>query len=132
MRAFAKSAMRIYSNTFLAWPQVIHLSHQARLYPGRWQNYYMYRVRQCDPLMLKTYSPVELLQENRYYYCFNHFHRYTRLERAGNKCENSIVNNNLETWIYIPKYAEPDDIIVVKSDIIPTGAISFFFNPTLA
>ncbi len=125
--------MRIYSNTFLAWPHVLHLSQQAYLYPGRWQNYYMYRVRQYNPLMIKTYSPIELLQENRHYYCFNHFHRYTRLERAGNKCENSIINNNLETWVYIPKYAEKGDIIVIKTDNTPIGALSYSFKvPTLA
>ncbi len=93
----------------------------------------MYRVRQYNPLMIKTYSPIELLQENRHYYCFNHFHRYTRLERAGNKCENSIINNNLETWVYIPKYAEKGDIIVIKTDNTPIGALSYSFKvPTLA
>ena len=120
--------MRIYSNTFLAWPQILHLSQLARLYPGRWQNYYMYRIIHNDQLMLKTYSPVELLQENRHYYCYNNcynnYYRYTRLETTGNKYQNSIINNNLETWVYIPKFAEDNDIIVIKSDITPTGAIS--------
>jgi hypothetical protein len=129
--------MKIYSNTFLDWSQILYLSQRARLYPGRWQNYYLYRIRQCNPLILKTYSPVELLQENRYYYCFNHFHRYTRLERAGNKCINSIINNSLETWTYIPTCAKDNDIIVVKSNITPTGALtgpfsSFFKDPVLA
>jgi hypothetical protein len=117
----------------MAWPQVLHLSQVARLYPGHWQNYYMYCVKHCDPLMLKTYSPIELLQVNRHYYCYNYFYKYTHLERSGNKYQNSIINNNLETWVYIPKCAEDNDIIVIKSDITPTGAISSFFEvPTIA
>lgn len=120
--------MRIYSNTFLAWSQVLHLSQQARIYTGRWQNYYMYRVTHNDPLMLKTYSPVELLQENRHYYCYSYFYRYIHLETAGNKYQNSIINNYLETSVYIPKCTEDNDIIVVKSDIAPTGALSSFFK----
>ena len=125
----------IYSNTYMTWPQVLHLSQQARLYSGRWQNYYMYCINNFNPLMLKTYSPIELLQENRHYYCYNHFYRYTHLESIGNKYQNLIINN-LETWVYIPKQAESNDIIVVKSDITPTGALtgplSFFFKPDLA
>ena len=113
--------MRIYSNSLLSWPQTLHIFQAARLYPGRWMNYYFYKVKTRKPLILTTYSPIDFLQENNQYYCYDKYYRDTRLENCENLFEPvSIPNNELnlgeETWCYVPKFAESTDIIVVRND----------------
>jgi hypothetical protein len=113
--------MRIYSNTVLSWPQVIHVFQIARLYPGRWQNYYFYKINRVQPYILNTNSPLELLQENCKYYCYEKYTRDKHLEEFGNRFEIlSVPNKGSEvgskTWGYIPKVACANDIIVVQND----------------
>ncbi len=133
--------MRIYSNTLLSWPQVLYAFQAACLYPGRWMNYYYYRINDIAPLSLTTYSPIELLQENCQYYCYYNYHRDKQAEAFDNSFKMiSILNNKPQfgrkSWAYIPKVAEPNDIIVIRDDItfdIPSGRISSLFTkPTLA
>lgn len=114
--------MRIYSKTLLSWPTSIHVAQAARLYPGRWQNYYFYRVTLRDPnLVLHTYSPLELLQENSPFYCYDRYNRDTQLEKPDNELIlttlQSIAPTFTKKYIYIPKLLEKNDIIVVRSDI---------------
>ena len=123
--------MRIYSNTHLSWPQVIHVFQIARLYPGRWQNYYFYKINHVQPYILTTNSPLELLQENCKYYCYDRYLRDKRLEEYGNRFEMlSIANKEpefgVETWGYLPKVSCANDIIVVRNDSV-TGLPSIYW-----
>jgi hypothetical protein len=126
--------MRIYSNTLLSWPQIIHVFQAARLHPGKWLNYHFYKIKTRKPLILTTYSPIELLQENNQYYCYDRYYRDTLLENCKNCFEPvSIPNNDFnlgeETWCYIPKFAESTDIIVVRNDI--TNGFPSIHSPSL-
>jgi hypothetical protein len=107
--------MRIFSNILLSWPQVLHVSNAARLYPGRWQNYYIYRIMQRDPAEIISYSPIRLLQENREFYCYDRLHRDTQSEALGTESEMVTVNNTppTELWITIPKAAKKNDVIAI-------------------
>jgi hypothetical protein len=113
--------MRLYSNTLLYLPQVVYAFRFGPLYPGRWNNYYFYYIKNRTPLVLHTYSPLELLQENNHYYCYDNFHRDTRLERSDNAFEIVTVHNQpdnfgKETYVSIPKNSMSDDILLVKID----------------
>jgi hypothetical protein len=113
--------MRIYSNTLLSWPQTIHVFQAARLHPGRWLNYYFYRIERVQPLVLTTHSPIEFLQENCQYYCYDRYYRDKRLETYGNTFVSANIHHKQlglgeETWVHIPKVAGATDIIVVRND----------------
>ncbi len=121
--------MRIYSNTLLSWPQVIHVFQGARLYPGRWLNYYFYKIEHVQPLVLTSYSPIEFLQENCQYYCYDKYYRDKRLEKYGNTRE-LVSDANQQIWVHIPKVAGATDIIVVRNDSANGFSIpSLFKNP---
>ena len=127
--------MRIFSNTLLSWPYPLHIFQASRLYPGRWHNYYFYKINIRKPLILNTYSPLELLQENNAYYCYDNFNRNKHLETYGNTLE--IVNNlnqksefRKQIWVHIPKIAEVNDIIVIhntKSVVFPSANFKPYF-----
>lgn len=114
----SSNKMRIYSNTILSWPQVIHTFQASRLYPGRWMNYYFYKIERVQPLVLTTNSPIEFLQESCQYYCYDKYYRDKRLEQYGNTFELVSISNqeSVKTYVYIPKVAEATDIIVVQND----------------
>lgn len=132
--------MRIYSSTYLTWPGILHLTQAARLYPGRWHNYYLYRIKSHEPIKIITYSPVSLLQQNRYYYCYDRFARDTHSEKVGNSWEMASINEHHipspeEVWIHIPKCAEPNDIIAIHTEQISghpnISYTTLFVNPAL-
>ena len=128
--------MRIFSNIPLSWPQVLHVSQAARLSPGRWHNYYLYKLTHIRPHILTTNSPLELLQENCLYYCYDKYHRDQRLEQFGNEFTMISINGKepelgIETWGYIPKTAEPNDIISIRS-FNHTGYPSFNYSPAVS
>jgi hypothetical protein len=126
--------MRIYSNTLLSWPQVIHVFQGARLYPGRWLNYYFYKIEHVQPLVLTSYSPMEFLQENCQYYCYDKYYRDKRLEKYGNTRE-LVSDANQQIWVHIPKVAGATDIIVVRNDSANGFSIPSLFKtpvPVLA
>lgn len=124
--------MRIYSNILLSWPQTIHVFQAARLYPGQWRNYNIYKINCVQPLVLTSYSPMELLQENCQYYCYNKYYRNKRLEKYGNTCE-LVSDANQQIWVHIPKVVEANDIIVMRNDTANGFHISSLFkNPGLA
>jgi hypothetical protein len=110
--------MRVYSNTLLGWPQSLHIVQIARLYLGPWQHYHYYRINSTSPLILTTNSPIEPLQENCHYYCYNSY-----LSMNPELINNSfkriwMINNKThiksQPWVYIPKDIEPNDIIVIQ------------------
>jgi hypothetical protein len=126
--------MRLYSNTLLSWPQVIHVFQGARLYPGRWLNYYFYKIEHVQPLILTSYSPIEFLQENCQYYCYDKYYRDKRLENYGNTRE-LVSDANQQIWVHIPKVAGATDIIVVRNDSANRFSIPSLFKtpgPVLA
>lgn len=128
--------MRLYSNTILSWPSALHAFQAARLYPGRWHHYYLYKIQHINPLVLTTYSPIELLQENCQYYCYDKYYRDKRLEQYGNTFEMvSIANQEpdfgKETWVHIPKVAGATDVIVIRNDTavgFPSATFNDFFK----
>lgn len=117
--------MRIYSNTLLSWPQVLHVSQATRLYTGKWLNYNFYKIHNTRPLIITTNSPIEHLEENWKYYCYNRYYRDEEFEHYGNTLEPcTIINKNktndkfcTEIPIYIPKLAGYNDIIVFYNDL---------------
>jgi hypothetical protein len=123
--------MRLYSNTLLYLPQIVYYFRWAARHPGQLNNYHFYCIKNRSPLVLHTYSPLEFLQENNHYYCYDSFYRDTRLERSGNVFEVVTVHNQptdfgKETYVYIPKNAKNDDFILVKNDR-PVGRPSIYF-----
>lgn len=126
----------MFSNTLLTWPQSLHAFQAARLYPGRWHHYYFYKVYNTQPLVLTTNSPLEFLQENCQYYCYDKYYRDTRLEQYGNQFELVSMTNKesefaQENWVYIPKAIEINDIIVIRNPTAngtPSVKSNYSFN----
>lgn len=113
--------MRVYSNTHLIWPQLIHITQAARLYPGQWFNYHFFKVNDINPLKLISYSPISLLQENRQYYCYDKFYN-KYLHKIQNSYDMATVINQKPadnvTSIYFPNCVSPCDIIVIYDNNI--------------
>lgn len=104
--------MRIYSNKLLSLPHIIHTLHNAKPpTTGRWGNLYFFHIQNVNPLILTAYSSVNLLQENRKYYCYDNFYRNKQVERLGNISE--IIS---ETPVYIPKASMTNDVIIVTDN----------------
>jgi hypothetical protein len=122
--------MRIYSNTLLSWPQALHVFQAARIHPGRWLNYYFYKIERVQPLVLTTHSPIEFLQENCQYYCYDKYYRDKRLEKYGNTCE-LVSDTNQQIWVHIPKVAGANDIIVVRNDSAKGFSVPSLFKTPL-
>ena len=111
--------MRLYSNTLLFWPQVLHAFQAARQYPGQWHNLYFYKFQTVKPYILTSYSPIAFLQENRKYYCYDKYYRDKRLDKYGNTHVPVTIHNKQlrlgqEIWVHIPKMVEVDDVIVIR------------------
>jgi hypothetical protein len=122
--------MRIFSNIPLSWPQILHVSQAARLSPGHWHNYYLYKLTHVRPHIITTNSPLEFLLENCQYYCYHKYYRDQSLEVYGNEFT-MISINDIKTWGYIPKTAEPNDIISISS-FNHTGHPSFNYSPVVS
>ena len=87
--------MRIYTNTRLYFPDIIHTLHASIKTPiGRWDNLYFFHIQRIHPLILKTSSPIELLQKNRKYYCYDKIYRNKTIENLGNISEKKTFINN--------------------------------------
>jgi len=104
--------MRIYSNKLLSLPHIIHTLHNAKPpTAGRWGNLYFFHIQHIQPLVLTAYSSVNLLQENRKYYCYDNFYRNKPIEKLGNTFEMIY-----EIPVYIPKASMSNDVIIVSND----------------
>jgi len=102
--------MRIYSNILLSLPHIVHVLHTP--YTGRCGNLYTFNVRSGHTSI--TVRPfIELLQENRKYYCYDTFYRNKYIEKFGN-ISRTISEKNM--CIYIPHFSMADDIFVIKDD----------------
>ncbi len=109
--------MRIYSNKLLSWPQIIHVSQAARLHSGKWLKYYFYNIQSVKPLEIHTHSPLQLLAENRYYYCYDNNVRSIEKELSGNYI--IFLDTELRT-IYYPVALKSGDFMVIQDDSHPT------------
>jgi hypothetical protein len=123
--------MRLYSDTPLKFLQVPLINQVARVYPGRWNNYFLYNIKHIHPLQFQTYSPIDLLCMNRKYYCYDLFGRDKRIEIHGNRQESVAIDTYAlldgETPIYVPRYASPEDIIVIRENESETHSdLSFY------
>lgn len=89
--------MRLFSNTLLAWPEVLHVFQAARLSTGKWQNYSFSRVLSGESLP-NVASGKQL-------YCYEHFYRKPELDIVINSWNSS-------------KHAvsKPHDVIVIRHD----------------
>ena len=130
--------MRLYSNKLLSWPQIIHAFQAGRLYSGRWQNYYFYRVSRIQPIVITTHSPLEFLQENNQYYCYDKYIRNKNLEEFENIRESVTLHNQEmdynENWIYVPKFVAAEDIIVIHNDLArgyPSVTSKYYYQSPL-
>ncbi len=118
--------MRIHSNIILPWPQVLHAFNSSRIYNGQWGNFNFFKVVSNKPFDINSYSPITLLETNRYYYLYNNYFRDVTQEKYGNVIEKITIYNpstkNVETsYIWIPKIVETGDVILVHTDnITPT------------
>ena len=108
--------MRIHSNTLLSLPHIIHAFRAAYKNPGRWGNLYVFHIEHTKPLVLTTYSPIKLLQENIKYYCYDDFYRNKHLEKIGNIYEPVYTDGGKKTYINIPKCSAVNDIIIIRND----------------
>lgn len=106
--------MRIYSNIQLSWPQLLQVYTLSRIYPGQWYHYNFYKVLNTKPIQLLTYSPINLLQENRQYYCYDKLIANKKLEHSGNTSELIKFKNSVDIkQIYYPTTILPNDIMVI-------------------
>ncbi len=104
--------MRIYSNKLLSLPHIIHALYNTKPpTAGRYGNLYFFHIQHVQPLMITAYSSVNLLQENRKYYCYDNYYRNKQVEKLGNTSE--IIS---EIPVYIPKASMTNDVIIVSDD----------------
>jgi len=108
--------MPIYTDLMLSWPQCLQVFQQARLYPGRWFNYNIYRISRVNPLQIHSYSPINLLEENRGYHYYKIFEGCSPVH-CDNVTWKYIVNKEgMPLQLYLPEHMLPGDIIVVSAD----------------
>ena len=93
--------MRIYSNTRLSLPHIIHVLHKPFINPIRCDNLYIFHIDEVSQPF------IHLLQENRKYYCYDNYYRNKYIEKFGNDYKNSI---------YTPRYIMTGNTIIIKDD----------------
>jgi hypothetical protein len=99
----------------LSWPQIIHVSHAARITSGRWLQYNFYNVIHHKPLELHTRCPIENLNENWYYYCYDNYNNRPKLESRINSY--TVYYQNKEPYmIYYPSNIKSGDCIVIRDE----------------
>lgn len=64
--------MRLFTNTLLAWPEVLHVFQAARLSTARWQTYSFSRVQQGEP--------IPNMPSGQQLYCYEHYYRKPELD----------------------------------------------------
>jgi hypothetical protein len=102
--------MRIYSNTLLSLPHIVHVLNKP--YTGQWGNLYTFNVKAGNTFI--TLRPfIHLLEKDRKYYCYDTFYRNKHIEKFGNI---SRIITEKNTCIYIPQFSMVDDIFIIKDD----------------
>jgi hypothetical protein len=110
--------MRIFSNIVLNWPQLLHVNQVSRLYSGKLGDYQIFRVSMIEPLKINSYSPLNLLEENRPYFCY---HNFLRDRTTNNQNKHVLINDSHRTYfIYVPETVGFNDIIIIHSDFVFT------------
>ena len=101
--------MRLYSNKLLTWPNIFHATQCAKAYTGQWATMNFYTIQKLEPLTIKSYSPLYLLEENNKYYCYYYYNRDYSHEILGNSPW--IYKNKA---IYLPTLIQNGDIVVIN------------------
>ncbi len=112
--------MRIFSNTHLHWSDIQLLKCVARRYPGYALGMYLYRIQDLQhtsprPVaQLETYAPLEVLEQNRPYYCY-HSLGFRRGKQFTSTSRYWVtLPGNKESEIYLPSSVTHHDILAVQ------------------
>jgi hypothetical protein len=110
--------MRIFSNIVLSRPHLLHINQVARFHPGKWNNYHIFRISMVEPLKIITYSPLNLLEDNRQYFCY---HNFLRDRTTNNQNKHVLMNESSNKYfIYVPETVGFNDVIIIHSDFVFT------------
>lgn len=108
--------MRIFSNTHLHWGEVQLLKCVARRYPGYAMGMYLYRIQDLRrgiphfSASVDTHAPLDVLQENRPYYCYHMGKHFTTNARYWVSLRQEECNYE----IYLPSSVTCKDVIAVQ------------------
>jgi phosphatidate phosphatase APP1 len=105
---------RIYSNVILNWPRRIHLFQAARLCAGDWNEYHLYRITNAEPFRYISKSPLQILETNRQYYCYDLMGYNKNMTRFGNKYSYIIEPDVGKRRIFYPSTITAGDFIAVQ------------------
>lgn len=114
--------MRIYSDKILTWIEILHASYSARIYSGKLNNKYTYKIQCIRPTMLHTFSPIEFLEQNRKYYLYEYLIHNKLCDNLPNFIDIvESVNNkpllfNNDYKIYLPLTVAVGDTILIHED----------------
>lgn len=110
--------MRIYSDKLLAWHEVLHTAYAARINPGKWQNMHIYKIQRTQPAIIRSSSPIELLQKSRKYYLYDNLIYNNTCGHIGNYMDVVRSKSGIsDTYIHLPFTVAPQDVIVIHENI---------------
>lgn len=139
--------MKIFSNTPLSWPSLLHVYTVHRISLKPWNNYHFYKIITSDPIKIKHESCINNLKINYDYCCYWDLYEYKNTMKTSSNWEfkihiNSLTNNYNKTYsnkvinyhndmerytrhynnyIYVPDTIEEGDLIVInKPDNYPS------------
>ncbi len=135
--------MRIYSNTPLSWPSLVHIYSVNRLSFKSWNNYHFYKIMSSDPVRIKHESPINYLKNNYNYSCYWNLVEYKNQKKSSNweinieinamsndyhkyytnKLINYDINSGVQrytryysnNYIYVPTAIKKGDLIVINN-----------------
>lgn len=114
------TAMRIFSNIHLHWTKVQVITCVARRYPGYVMGIYLYRIKDTIPTTrLETHAPLDLLRENRLYYCYHRIGFRQGTQFPTNSMYKVFLPNEGCAEIYLPYSISSEDVIAVQDHIHP-------------
>lgn len=127
--------MRIYSNKLLSLPHILHTLHINHKVSKRLDNLHIFHVKHVQPIMVINGSPLDLLCENRKYYCYDNFYRNKYIEKLGNSFE--IISKDIDNIpIYIPSSINLNDVILIHNNELYDSSLNVpswlkFYSPAL-
>ncbi len=131
--------MKIFSNTPLSWPSLLHVYTVHRISLKPWNNYHFYKIVDDNPIKIKHKSCINNLKTNYDYCCYWDLYEYKNTMKTSSNWEfkihinslsdnyhktysNKVINyhNDMErythhynNYIYVPNTIEKDDLIVI-------------------
>ena len=114
------TTMRIFSNIHLHWSEVQVIKCVARCYPGYAMGMYLYRITCMKPrTQLDTHAPLDILRENRPYYCYHSIGFRRGKHFTTNSTYQVSLTNEGYTEIYLPSSVSSEDVIAVQDQTRP-------------